>query len=213
MPAEQELVTHARYRSWITGRHRRRAVWIRSPHLIAWNQPFRRRNADLERLCRGKCRISPYQRICPCVAGTPQRREPGYPDAPGSSAQRSLRRSQKKKSSRVVDGEAMRRIHAPRPSRGTIRLFCSSDPRHPRSVVRSPIEASQDRRVRETDHRSASTCSSWRSCTRESRSRADVAPTRAMNMSHCVSHTSPWVPRKASAAEPPRTAASHSISS
>ena len=38
-----------------------------------------------------------------------------------------------------------------------------------------------------------------------------TAPTSARNMSHWVSQTSPWVPRKSSAAEPPATADHHSI--
>ena len=54
---------------------------------------------------------------------------------------------------------------------------------------------------------------SWRSCTRRSSSSAEIAPTRARNMSHCVSQGSPWVPRNAVAASPVAAAAHHSISS
>jgi hypothetical protein len=57
-------------------------------------------------------------------------------------------------------------------------------------------------RERRGSYRRASRRASWRSCTRDSSSSADVAPMRAMNMSHCVSQASPWVPRNASAAEP-----------
>jgi hypothetical protein len=52
-----------------------------------------------------------------------------------------------------------------------------------------------------------------RSCQRPSVSWASSAPHRAMNMSHCVSHGSPCVPRKASAPWPSSTAAHHSMSS
>ncbi|GAA2321780.1 hypothetical protein GCM10010234_79510 [Streptomyces hawaiiensis] len=51
---------------------------------------------------------------------------------------------------------------------------------------------------------------SCRSCTRLSSSSDALAPISAQNMSHCVSQTSPWVARKASAACPPATAAAHS---
>src|SRR5256885_16262067 len=52
-----------------------------------------------------------------------------------------------------------------------------------------------------------------RSWVRASSSCAEIAPTRAENMSHCVSHTSPCVPRKASAAWPPASADHHSKNS
>src|SRR6202035_418705 len=51
---------------------------------------------------------------------------------------------------------------------------------------------------------------SSRSWPRGRRRRAVTAPTRAKNMSHWVSQGSPWVPRKASAAWPARTADHHS---
>ena len=42
---------------------------------------------------------------------------------------------------------------------------------------------------------------------------AVIAPRRARNMSHCVSHGSPWVPRNAAAASPVATAVHHSMNS
>ena len=52
-----------------------------------------------------------------------------------------------------------------------------------------------------------------RSCQRPSVACASSAPQRAMNMSHCVSQGSPWVPRKASAPWPSSSAAHHSTNS
>ena len=54
---------------------------------------------------------------------------------------------------------------------------------------------------------------SCRSCSRASSACAARAPHSARNMSHWVSHTSPWVPRKASAEPPQSMAAHHSASS
>ena len=54
---------------------------------------------------------------------------------------------------------------------------------------------------------------SCRSCLRENNSNDVAAPHRHRNMSHCVSHTSPWVARNASASAPKASAAHHSISS
>ena len=59
-------------------------------------------------------------------------------------------------------------------------------------------------------HEPRASCRSW---TRASRSWAMRAPQRAMNMSHCVSHGSPCVPRNASARAPVRSAVHHSMSS
>ena len=61
--------------------------------------------------------------------------------------------------------------------------------------------------------RRAATRLSSRSWTPESVTRAVTAPRSAICMSHCVSHTSPWVPRKASAASPVASAVQNSISS
>ena len=55
-----------------------------------------------------------------------------------------------------------------------------------------------------------SSCRSW---SRERSACAASAPQSARNMSHCVSHTSPCVPRNAVAASPVASAAAHSISS
>ena len=51
------------------------------------------------------------------------------------------------------------------------------------------------------------------SCRRDSATSAVTDPMRARNMSHCVSHGSPCVPRNASAAERLASAVHHSISS
>ena len=58
--------------------------------------------------------------------------------------------------------------------------------------------------------RSAAICRSWY---RESVSCAVSEPTRAKNMSHCVSQGSPCVPRNASAAPPVASAVHHSTNS
>jgi phospholipase/lecithinase/hemolysin len=54
---------------------------------------------------------------------------------------------------------------------------------------------------------------SWRSWMRESRSCEETAPSRQRNMSHCVSHSSPCVPRNADAPSPSSTATHHSTNS
>jgi hypothetical protein len=54
---------------------------------------------------------------------------------------------------------------------------------------------------------------SCRSCTRASSSCAAIAPSVHRNMSHCVSHTSPWVPRNSIEAFSPITAVHHSMNS
>ena len=78
------------------------------------------------------------------------------------------------------------------------------------------------RRLHRQDHRqqaceqefihgiSSSSCLSWKL---ESNTWARMLPNSAMAMSFCVSHTSPWVARNATASSPDSSATAHSISS
>jgi len=59
--------------------------------------------------------------------------------------------------------------------------------------------------------RSDKRMANWRSCRRRKRSCEDNAPSKARNMSHWVSQTSPWVARKATASSPEPIATHHSI--
>ena len=74
------------------------------------------------------------------------------------------------------------------------------------SIDDAPVIRTQAARRRpasfQSPSRSTTARPSWRSCRRDHSSSDSAAPHRHRNMSHCVSHWSPWVARKASASAP-----------
>src|SRR6185369_2176590 len=85
---------------------------------------------------------------------------------------------------------------------------------HEVSPISSPVvNERRKQQVGQSTQALAAAASIDRSCNRRSSASAQIAPTHAIAMSFCVSHTSPCVPRKASEAVPVSSATAHSRSS
>ena len=125
-----------------------------------------------------------------------------------------LRREVGEKAADVAGRPAADVEHGPRPARRREAPQALDVPRLARELVGEVggvlLGDAVEGRANRIDH---ALRPRWRSWTRARSSWATPAPQSAMNMSHCVSQGSPWVPRKASALVPVSSAVHHSTSS